>query len=117
MAGHEVMTGGTVSEWERTFCNALIKLSLSDLYAGGPTEAIEKSWSPIHECKSLGGNLEESTSALVYYLAAKKKAAQSLHFSITNQSCPFAPNSSNPTSWLMQNFGERFRRSLRFAPI
>ena len=87
----EVGAGNAISEWETTFRNAFIKLSFSDLYAGGPTEAIANSSSPTHVCKSLGGNLEESASVPLYYLAAKEKTAQSLHFTITNQTCPFAP--------------------------
>lgn len=38
--GNEVMTGGTVSALERTFRNALLKLSFHDLYSGGHNEAI-----------------------------------------------------------------------------
>lgn len=69
----EVGAGNAISEWKITFRNALIKLSFSDLYAGGPTEAIANSWSPTHVCESLGGKLEEVLLFRFTTLQLKKK--------------------------------------------
>lgn len=62
------MTGGeTVSVLERTFRNALLKLSFNNLNSGGDREHIVLN---MHICISSGGNLEESASDPIYYLAA-----------------------------------------------